>query len=77
MEVCANLGIGFAAGNNVYVRSDYADPAKQPTDYLNVFKHELGHSLSLSHSGRTRNGKAEVYGDSSDPMVRMAGRADV
>ncbi|KAG2449970.1 hypothetical protein HYH02_000074 [Chlamydomonas schloesseri] len=53
--------IGFSAGNNVYVRGDIG--AGQ-NDYLNVFKHELGHSLGLGHSGRGTNS----YGESSDPL---------
>ncbi|KAG2497127.1 hypothetical protein HYH03_004718 [Edaphochlamys debaryana] len=38
--------------------------AISPNDYLNVFKHEVGHNLGLSHSGRGSND----YGDGSDPM---------
>ncbi|KAG2429074.1 hypothetical protein HXX76_011314 [Chlamydomonas incerta] len=53
--------IGFQAGNNIYVRGDFG---AGENDYLNVFKHELGHSLGLGHSGRGTNS----YGDSSDPM---------
>ncbi|KAG2497125.1 hypothetical protein HYH03_004716 [Edaphochlamys debaryana] len=56
--------IGFSWGNTVYVRGDIASSAISPNDYLNVFKHEVGHNLGLSHSGRGDN----AYGDGSDPM---------
>ena len=35
---------------------------------LNIFKHELGHSLDLPHSSRWHDGANDEYGDSSTPM---------
>ncbi|KAG2497119.1 hypothetical protein HYH03_004710 [Edaphochlamys debaryana] len=56
--------VGFSSGNTVYIAGAFASSTTAPNDYLNVFKHELGHNIGLSHSGRGDN----AYGDGSDPM---------
>lgn len=40
LDSCQKAGIGFAAGRTAWIRGDFVgDP--------NIFKHELGHSISL------------------------------
>lgn len=52
-------------GNEVYINGKFV---ADPNNYLNVFKHENGHSIGLPHASTWTNGANNEYGDGSSPM---------